>query len=40
VASDESLDARWFGWDALPDDIEPSIVRMVAAARARLGALD
>ena len=40
VASDESLDARWFGWDALPDGIEPSIVRMVAAARARLGALD
>ena len=36
VVSPESLDVRWFGWDALPDDIEPSIVRMVTAARARL----
>jgi len=33
VTSEESLDVRWFGWDALPDDIEPSIVRMVTAAR-------
>lgn len=37
VPSAESLDARWFGWDDLPVDIEPSIVRMVAAGRARLG---
>jgi len=37
VASVESLDARWFGWDDLPTDIEPSIVRMVAAGRTRLG---
>lgn len=37
VVSDESLDVRWFGWDGLPDDIEPSIVRMIAAGRGRLG---
>lgn len=36
LASEESLDVRWFPWDALPDDLEPSIVRMVAAARRRL----
>ena len=36
VASAESLDVRWFAWDSLPEDIEPSILRMVASARARL----
>lgn len=34
VVSDESDDVRWFGWDALPDGIEPTIVEMLAAARA------
>lgn len=34
--SAESDDARWFGWDALPDGIEPTIVEMLASARARL----
>ena len=37
VVSTESLDVRWFGWDALPNGIESTIVRMVAAGRARLG---
>jgi 8-oxo-dGTP pyrophosphatase MutT (NUDIX family) len=36
VASEESLDACWFGWDALPDGIEPTIVEMLTAARQRL----
>lgn len=36
TASAESLDARWFAWDRLPDDVEPTIVEMVAAARRRL----
>jgi 8-oxo-dGTP pyrophosphatase MutT (NUDIX family) len=36
-ASAESLDARWFGWDRLPADVEPTIVEMVAAGRGRLG---
>jgi 8-oxo-dGTP pyrophosphatase MutT (NUDIX family) len=36
VVSEESLDVRWFGLDALPDDLEPSIVRMIAAGRTRL----
>lgn len=34
--SPESDDARWFGWDRLPDRIEPTIVEMLAAARGRL----
>jgi 8-oxo-dGTP pyrophosphatase MutT (NUDIX family) len=37
TASPESLDARWFGWDRLPIDVEPTIVEMVAAGRGRLG---
>lgn len=36
VVSPESADVRWFGWDALPDDIETTIVEMLAAARRRL----
>ncbi len=36
VVSEESLDVRWFGWDDLPDDIEPSIVAMITNARAHL----
>jgi 8-oxo-dGTP pyrophosphatase MutT (NUDIX family) len=36
VASPESADVRWFGWDALPDGIEATIVEMLAAARRRL----
>jgi 8-oxo-dGTP pyrophosphatase MutT (NUDIX family) len=34
--SDESEEVRWFGWDELPDGIEPTIVEMLAAARAAL----
>jgi 8-oxo-dGTP pyrophosphatase MutT (NUDIX family) len=36
VTSAESLDARWFGWDDLPEGIEPTIVEMLTAARRRL----
>jgi 8-oxo-dGTP pyrophosphatase MutT (NUDIX family) len=36
VAGPESMDVRWFGWDALPDGIETTIVEMLAAARQRL----
>ena len=36
VASEESLDARWFGWDELPEGIEPTIVEMLMAGRERL----
>ena len=38
VLSDESLDLRWFRWDALPGDIDPELAGLFAAARARLGA--
>lgn len=34
----ESDDVRWFDWDELPDGIEPTIVEMLAAARAALAA--
>ena len=34
--SDESDDVRWFGWAELPAVIEPTIVDMLAAARAAL----
>jgi F420-0:gamma-glutamyl ligase/8-oxo-dGTP pyrophosphatase MutT (NUDIX family) len=37
VCSDESLDLRWFGWDALPAGISPELPRLVATARDRLG---
>ena len=36
VVSAESDDARWFGWDALPDGIEPTIAEMLRLARQRL----
>jgi coenzyme F420-0:L-glutamate ligase len=36
VRTDESLDLRWFGWNALPAGASPSIARMVQAARRRL----
>jgi 8-oxo-dGTP pyrophosphatase MutT (NUDIX family) len=37
TVSDESLDLRWFRWDALPGDIDPELAGLFAAARARLG---
>lgn len=37
VRSDESDDLRWFDWDALPEGTSPTVARMIAAARARLG---
>ena len=33
VVSEESLDVAWFRWDELPADLEPSVVRMIAAGR-------
>jgi 8-oxo-dGTP pyrophosphatase MutT (NUDIX family) len=36
LVSSESDDVRWFGWDALPEGLEATIVEMLAAARARL----
>jgi 8-oxo-dGTP pyrophosphatase MutT (NUDIX family) len=36
LVSDESDDVRWFGWEDLPGGIEPTIVEMLAAARAAL----
>ncbi|MDT4997015.1 MAG: coenzyme F420-0:L-glutamate ligase / coenzyme F420:gamma-L-glutamate ligase [Pseudonocardiales bacterium] len=36
VRTDESLDLRWFGWEALPAGASPSIARMIEAARRRL----
>ena len=36
LVSAESDDVRWFGWDELPDGIEPTILEMLAAARAWL----
>lgn len=35
--SGESLDVRWFGWDELPDGLEPTIGEMLAAGRRRIG---
>jgi ADP-ribose pyrophosphatase YjhB (NUDIX family) len=34
--SDESLDLRWFAYDEVADVADESVVRLVAAARARL----
>lgn len=34
--SDESLDLRWWPWDALPSDTDASVRALVAAARDRL----
>lgn len=36
LVSDESDDVRWFGWDELPEGIEPTIVEMLTSARAAL----
>ncbi|MGW6647076.1 NUDIX hydrolase [Streptomyces iakyrus] len=36
--SDESLDVRWFGYDEVADVADESVVRLLAATRARLGA--
>lgn len=33
AVSAESDDVRWFGWDGLPEGVEPTIVEMLAAAR-------
>jgi coenzyme F420-0:L-glutamate ligase len=38
VRSDESLDLRWFEWDALPEGVSPELPRLVEVARHRLGA--
>ncbi len=37
VRSEESLDLRWFEWDALPEGVSPELPRLVEAARMRLG---
>ena len=37
LVSDESDDVRGFGWEELPDGIEPTIVEMLTAARAAPG---
>ncbi|KUN82988.1 NUDIX hydrolase [Streptomyces bungoensis] len=34
--SDESLDVRWFGYDEVADVADESVVRLLAATRARL----
>ena len=34
--SEESLDLRWFPWDALPEQTDDSVRRLVARARATL----
>ncbi|MEU2914107.1 NUDIX hydrolase [Streptomyces massasporeus] len=36
--SDESLDVRWFGYDEVAEVADESVVRLLAAARTRLGA--
>ncbi|SHH26891.1 coenzyme F420-0:L-glutamate ligase [Jatrophihabitans endophyticus] len=38
VRSAESLDLRWFPWADLPGTTSPELPRLVAAARARIGA--
>ncbi len=35
--SHESLDLRWFSWDALPDGVPPEMPALIDAARLRLG---
>ncbi|MFJ6568393.1 NUDIX hydrolase [Streptomyces sp. NPDC091292] len=34
--SDESLDLRWFGYDAVPEIADTTVVRLLEATRARL----
>jgi len=36
TVSAESDAVRWFGWDSLPSDIEPTILQMLELARGRL----
>ena len=38
VASEESLDLRWFSWDLLPDNAAAELPRLVELARQRLDA--
>ncbi|MFJ5264046.1 NUDIX hydrolase [Streptomyces sp. NPDC088387] len=38
AVSDESLDVRWFGYDEVADVADGSVVRLLEATRARLGA--
>ncbi|MFE9422959.1 NUDIX hydrolase [Kitasatospora sp. NPDC006697] len=35
--SEESLDLRWFGWDALPEPTDDSVRRLVGLARELVG---
>jgi hypothetical protein len=37
VRSDESLDLRWFPWDALPANCSAELPHAIDVARARLG---
>jgi coenzyme F420-0:L-glutamate ligase len=37
IRSEESLDLRWFTWDALPDRVSPELPRLLETARLRLG---
>ena len=37
VRSDESLDLKWFPWDALPYGVSPDLPRLIETARIRLG---
>jgi dehydro coenzyme F420 reductase / coenzyme F420-0:L-glutamate ligase / coenzyme F420-1:gamma-L-glutamate ligase len=36
VRSNESLDLRWFPWDALPEGVSPELPRLLETARTRL----
>lgn len=38
AVSDESLEVRWFGYDEVADVADASVVRLLEATRARLGA--
>jgi 8-oxo-dGTP pyrophosphatase MutT (NUDIX family) len=38
TVSDESLDVRWFAYDEVPEVADDSVVRLLDATRARLGA--
>ncbi|MEQ8147207.1 NUDIX hydrolase [Streptomyces sp. OP7] len=38
AVSDESLDVRWFPYDEVPEVADDSVVRLLDATRARLGA--
>jgi hypothetical protein len=36
VISGESLDLRWFSWDALPDRVAAELPHLIQLARARI----